>query len=153
MRARDGHEARVTNSELFFDLICAFAVTQLSHHLLGDLTLTGAVQTLILWITVWLGWQYTVWVTNWFDPDAMPIRIMLPCVMIVGLLMSAVLPEAFGERGLIFAICYVGIQIGRTVFVLMMLGRGNALTANVRRIHGWMLIISISWIWGAFAHE
>jgi low temperature requirement protein LtrA len=153
LRARDGHEARVTNAELFFDLIYAFAVTQLSHHLLRDLTLTGAVQTLILWIAVWLGWQYTVWVTNWFDPDAMPNRIMLLSVMIVGLLMSAVLPEAFGERGLIFAICFVTIQIGRTLYVLVMLGRGNALTANFRRILGWMLITAIFWIWGAFAHE
>ena len=104
LRARDGHEARVTNAELFFDLIYAFAVTQLSHHLLHDLTLLGAVQTLILWFAVWLGWQYTVWVTNWFDPDSMPIRIMLLAVMMIGLLMSSVLPDAFGERGLIFAI-------------------------------------------------
>ena len=152
LRARDGHEARVTNAELFFDLIYAFAVTQLSHHLLGDLTLTGAVQTLILWIAVWLGWQYTVWVTNWFDPDALPIRIMLLCVMIVGLLMSAVLPEAFGERGLIFAICFVTIQVGRTIYVLMMLGRGNALTPNFQRILGWMLITAVFWIWGGLAH-
>lgn len=34
LRNRDGHEARVTNAELFFDLLYAFAVTQLSHHLL-----------------------------------------------------------------------------------------------------------------------
>ncbi|MFP3249660.1 MAG: low temperature requirement protein A, partial [Paraburkholderia sp.] len=33
LRERDGREARVTNVELFFDLIYAFAVTQLSHRL------------------------------------------------------------------------------------------------------------------------
>ncbi len=153
LRARDGHEARVTNAELFFDLIYAFAVTQLSHHLLHDLTLLGAVQTLVLWFAVWLGWQYTVWVTNWFDPDSMPIRIMLLMVMMVGLLMASVLPEAFGERGVIFALCYAGIQVGRTLFALLMVGKSHALTANFRRMLGWMLISAVFWISGAFAHE
>ena len=48
-RAREGQEAnRVTNIELFFDLVFVFAVTQLSHRLLTHLDLTGAVETLIL---------------------------------------------------------------------------------------------------------
>jgi low temperature requirement protein LtrA len=42
-RDRHGH-AKVTNEELFFDLIYAFAITQLSHRLLEDLTPIGAVQ-------------------------------------------------------------------------------------------------------------
>jgi len=37
-RSRD---SRVTNIELFFDLVYVFAVTQLSHHLLSDPTLRG----------------------------------------------------------------------------------------------------------------
>ncbi|HVY04806.1 MAG TPA: low temperature requirement protein A [Burkholderiales bacterium] len=153
LRARDGHEARVTNAELFFDLIYAFAVTQLSHHLLHDLNPLGAMQTLILWIAVWLGWQYTVWVTNWFDPDAMPVRIMLLVVMMAGLLMSAVLPEAFAERGVIFVCCYVGIQVGRTLYVLLILGKSHALAANFQRMLGWMLVSAVFWISGAMAHE
>lgn len=152
LRKRDGHEASVTNAELFFDLLYAFAVTQLSHHLLGDLTLLGAAQTLVLWFAVWLAWQYTCWVTNWFDPDAMPIRIMLLAVMMVGLLMSAALPEAFGDLGLVFALCYALIQVGRTLTVLLYLGGSHALTANFRRILGWMSISAVFWIAGGLAH-
>ena len=37
LRRRDGHHARVTYEELFFDLVYVFAVTQLSHHLLLSL--------------------------------------------------------------------------------------------------------------------
>ena len=152
MRVRNGHEARVTNAELFFDLIYAFAVTQLSHHLLGDLTLLGAAQTLVLWFAVWLGWQYTCWVTNWFDPDSLPIRIMLLAVMLVGLLMAAALPEAFAELGLVFAASYVLIQVGRSLYVLLHLGRHHPLTKNFRRILGWMSISAIFWIAGGLAH-
>jgi low temperature requirement protein LtrA len=47
---RESSEAtgEVRPIELFFDLVYVLAVTQLSHHLLGDLTARGALETLIL---------------------------------------------------------------------------------------------------------
>lgn len=42
LRVRDGSEAKVSYAELFFDLVYVFAVTQVSHFLLGHLTLLGA---------------------------------------------------------------------------------------------------------------
>jgi low temperature requirement protein LtrA len=134
LRERDGHEARVTNVELFFDLIYAFAVTQLSHRLVHNLSAFGALETLVLWFAVWLGWQYTCWVTNWFNPERIQVRLLLFVVMLVGMVMAASLPLAYGERGLVFAISYVAIQVGRSLVVLAFLGRHHALTANFRRI-------------------
>ena len=60
-----GQPAKVASVELFFDLVYVFAVTQLSHHLLEHLTPLGVLQTAILWFAVWLGWQYTAWVSYW----------------------------------------------------------------------------------------
>src|SRR5713101_1426702 len=127
LRNRDGQEASVSFVELFFDLIYVFAVTQLSHRLLENLTLLGMAETLALWFAVWLGWQYTCWVTNWFDPETMPIRLLLFGIMLVGLLMAAAIPDAFAGRGLVFATCYASIQIGRTLFVVFHLGPQHAL--------------------------
>lgn len=151
LRRRDGHEARVTYVELFFDLVYVFAVTQLSHSLLHDLTLMGAMHTLVLWFAVWLGWQYTCWVTNWFDPDAIPMRIMLFAVMLVGLIAAAVLPSAFGDNGLIFAVCYALLQVGRTVFIVLHLGPNHPLADNFRRMLGWLCISAVLWIAGGLA--
>ncbi|NKI69497.1 hypothetical protein GN109_08705 [Collimonas pratensis] len=151
LRARDGHEAKVLSVELFFDLVYVFAVTQLSHHLLENLTPLGALQTLVLWFAVWLVWQYTCWVTNWFDPDTLPIRLMLFAVMLVGLVMSAVLPDAFGERGMIFAVCYAAMQIGRTLFVVFHLGSSHALSKNFQRMLGWLCISGTLWIAGGWS--
>lgn len=151
LRRRDGHEARVTYVELFFDLVYVFAVTQLSHSLLHDLTLMGAVHTLVLWFAVWLGWQYTCWVTNWFDPDAIPMRIMLFAVMLVGLIAAAVLPGAFGDNGLIFAVCYALLQVGRTAFIVLHLGPNHPLADNFRRMLGWLGISAVFWIAGGLA--
>ncbi|PVX85642.1 low temperature requirement protein A [Paraburkholderia unamae] len=151
LRSRDGHHARVSFTELFFDLVYVFAVTQLSHELLISLTLTGVVETLILWFAVWLGWQYTCWVTNWFDPETPRIRSLLFAVMLAGLVMAAAIPGAFGKRGLIFAFAYVAIQVGRTAYIVFELGKNHALAANYRRMLGWVVIAAVFWIAGAFA--
>lgn len=154
LRRRDGHHARVTFEELFFDLVYVFAVTQLSHELLTNLNLTGVIETLILWFAVWLGWQYTCWVTNWFDPETPRIRGLIFAVMLAGLLMASAIPGAFGERGLIFALAYVAIQVGRTAYIVWELGPDHPLAANYRRMLGWVSIAAVFWIAGAIVeHE
>jgi low temperature requirement protein LtrA len=146
-----GIHARVTNEELFFDLIYAFAVTQLSHHLVEHLTLIGALQTLVMWFAVWLGWQYTAWVTNWLNPEHRGVRFMLFGVMLLGLLMSCAIPEAFGARGLMFAVCYASIQVGRNGFVLFRLRDNPALRPNFVRIFAWLCISAVWWIAGGLS--
>lgn len=154
LRRRDGQHARVTFEELFFDLVYVFAVTQLSHELLINLNVIGVFETLILWFAVWLGWQYTCWVTNWFDPETPRIRGLIFAVMLAGLLMASAIPGAFGERGLVFALAYVAIQVGRTAYIVWELGPDHPLSANYRRMAGWISISAIFWIAGAFVeHE
>lgn len=154
LRHRDGHHARVTYEELFFDLVYVFAVTQLSHELLHNLTAFGVVETLILWFAVWLGWQYTCWVTNWFDPETPRIRGMMFATMLLGLVMAASIPMAFSDRGLMFAGAYVAMQVGRTAFIALQLPARHPLAPNYRRMLGWVSISAVFWIAGALAqHE
>lgn len=143
-----GRVAAVASVELFFDLVYVFAVTQISHYLLEHLSLVGALQTATLWFAVWLGWQYTAWVTNWFNPEHLVIRLMLMTLMGLALLMSAAIPGAFGPLGLAFAGCYVAIQVGRTLFVLSSLGRGHVLTPNFLRMLFWLVVSGTLWIAG-----
>ena len=146
------HHSRVGFVELFFDLVFVFAVTQLSHHLLHDLTLEGALQTALLLLAVWTVWIFTTWVTNWIDCDRTPARLMLFALMAGGLVMSSSLPEAFGERGYVFALAYAAMQIGRTAFMLYALKDGPANEfANFRRIMVWLAIASALWIAGGFS--
>ena len=153
LRKRDGHHARVTYEELFFDLVYVYAVTQLSHALLHHLTLTGLIETLILWFAVWLGWQYTCWATNWFNPETPRIRGMMFGMMFAALVMASAIPEAFGDRGLIFALSYVAIQVGRTVYLAFELRNDRALGPNYLRMSVWLLVSAGFWIAGAFAHH
>jgi low temperature requirement protein LtrA len=151
LRARKGHEhARVTFVELFFDLVFVFAVTQLSHALLAHFSVLGAIETLLLLMAVWWVWIYTSWVTNWLDPQRMPVRLMLFAIMALGLIMSAALPKAFAELGLVFAAAHVSIQVGRTLFTLWAAQGHAALTLNFRRILAWLCVSGVVWIPGGF---
>ena len=149
-RDRSGH-AKVTNEELFFDLVYAFAVTQLSHRLLENLTPLGALQTLVLWFAVWLGWQYTSWVTNWLNPENSGMRVMLFVLMLLALVMASAIPQAYAGGGLTFAVCYAAIQVGRSAYVLARLRHDAALRPNFTRIFGWLCISGALWIGGGLA--
>jgi low temperature requirement protein LtrA len=152
LRLRGISGAHVTNTELFFDLVYVFAITQITHLLLGRLSWLGAGQALMLLLAVWWAWMYTAWVTNWFHPDAGPVRAMLLAVMLVSLIMSAALPGAFGGRGLLFACAYVVMQVGRTVFVVAAAREQQALRRNFQRILAWSAVAGAGWLAGGFAH-
>ena len=140
---------RVTNIELFFDLVFVFAVTQLSHLLIGNFTLQGGAQALLLMLAVWWVWIFTSWVTNWLDPEKLAIRMLMLVLMTAGLLLSASLPQAFGSRGLAFALAYVFMQFGRTLFFLWAVrGESLAMRRNFQRIGVWLGISAVLWLVG-----
>lgn len=147
---RDGSQ-RVTHVELFFDLVFVFAVTQLSQLLLANQNLRGIAQTLLLMFAVWTAWIYTAWATNWFDPGRRAIRLMLVAVMLASLIMSAAVPQAFGDRGLVFAGAYVAMEVGRTIFAIQASGAEPGLRRNFQRILFWKLLPAPLWLAGGFA--
>ena len=125
--------------ELFFDLVYVFAVTQLSHYLIDHQSLDGVLQALLLLAMVWLVWAYTTWVTNWLNPDRIPVRLMLLALALVSLVMSAAVPFAFAGRGLAVGCAYAIMQIGRSGFAVAGL-RGDRLQRNFQRILAWCVV-------------
>src|SRR5882757_523966 len=147
--------SRVTNAELFFDLVFVFAVTQLSHTLLHHFTPLGAVQVTLLFLAVWWVWVYTTWVTNWLNPDLTPVRILLFVLMLGGLVLSTSIPTAFEGRRLWFAITYAAMQVGRTLFWLLATPpERTAVRHNAIRILTWLSCSAVLWVLGGLAeHE
>src|SRR5437879_10099390 len=84
---------------LFFDLVYAFAINQLTRGLLLDLSVGGLVRTAILLAAVWAIWALMAWVTSQFDAESLPLRFMLMGVMVVSMLMFASLPHTEGKWG------------------------------------------------------
>lgn len=151
LRERAEGATSVTFIELFFDLVYVFAVTQISHLLLHDLSWSGALDATLVLLAMWQAWMYSTWMTNWFDPQALPVRVVLIGTMLVSLIAASSVPEAFGDRGLWFAGSYVVMQVGRTLAVLWLGRRNPALRRTFQRITVWLTASAALWIVGGFA--
>jgi low temperature requirement protein LtrA len=144
--------SRVTYAELFFDLVFVFAVTQVSHTLLGRFTPLGLLQTTMLFLAVWWVWVYTSWITNWLNPELTPVRILLFLLMLGGLVLSTSIPLAFESRGIWFATAYAGMQVGKTVFLWVSTPAWRTVARNnAIRITAWLSLSAVFWIAGGFA--
>ncbi len=152
LRVRSGHgHHKVSFVELFFDLVFVFAITQLSHSLIGHFTLLGGLQTLMLMFGVWWVWIFTSWVTNWLDPEKLPVRCAMLVMMFLGLILSASIPAAFESRGIFFAGAYVLLQVGRTLFFLWAVRGRPVMVLNFQRILTWLVVSGVFWIAGGYA--
>jgi low temperature requirement protein LtrA len=149
----DGH-SRASPLELFYDLVFVFAVTQVSHYLLDHLTWEGAGQAAVMLLAVWWTWNYTTWATNELDTRSPAVRVLVIALMLGSLMMSVAIPEAWGERALLFAGSYVAINLVRQSFLTFAAGeRGSLHRKRASRILIWFAISSVLWIAGAVADD
>jgi low temperature requirement protein LtrA len=145
-----GESQRASTLELFYDLVFVFAVTQVSHLLLEHLTWTGVLESSILLLAVYWSWNYTTWMTNELDTETVPVRLLLLFLMLMSLLMSVAIPQAFEAHALLFAGSYVVIQIGRHAFLAFAAaGRGTLERERAVRIIIYFLAAGVFWISGA----
>jgi low temperature requirement protein LtrA len=152
LRRDPGVEQRATSLELFYDLVFVFAVTQVSHLLLDHLNWEGVGQSMLALLVVWWSWNYTTWVTNELDPRSTVVRLLLIALMLGSLLMAIAIPEAFGDKALLFAASYVAIQLGRHTFLTFAAAEpGTIERRRAGRILTWFVAAGILWIAGALA--
>lgn len=154
---RPREEARaVTPIELFFDLVYVFAISQLSAHLVGDVSLRGMAETLVLTLAAMYAWFMTVWTSNWLDVERRQVQLVLLGLTFASLLMSTSVTAAFGaplpwlgDRAGLFVIGYLAIQLGRTAFAVVAF-RGHRLHDHFSNALAWELATAIIWIVGVF---
>lgn len=150
LRGHGGGHAPVSYLELFFDLVFVFAITQLSHTLHRHLSWHGFAEALVMFLAVWWGWIYTTWVTNWANPDRLPVRLLLLAVMLASLLMAVAIPTAFAAQGLVFAGAYVALQLGRSAWATWIFRHEGAdRMRNMARITLWFCLSAPLWLAGA----
>src|SRR5215210_8075463 len=141
---------RASTLELFYDLVFVFAVTQVSHLLLDHLTWTGVFQSSIVLLAVYWSWNYTTWTTNELDTETIPVRLLLLALMLVSLLMSVAIPQAFEAHALLFAGSYVAIQVGRHSFLTFAAAdSGSVERERAGHILTWFVVVGVLWIAGA----
>jgi low temperature requirement protein LtrA len=149
-RRRGEDEQRTTYLELFYDLVFVFAITQISHHLLRDLTWEGAGQSALLLLVVWWSWNYTTWVTNELDPESAVVRLVMIALMLASLMMAVAIPHAFDDDAQLFIISYLAIQLGRHAFLTFAAADpGEPERTRAGAVLGWFCLAGVFWLGGA----
>ncbi|MEU5791442.1 low temperature requirement protein A [Micromonospora purpureochromogenes] len=138
--------------ELFFDLVFVLALARLSHGLVEHLTWSDAFQTLVLLLALWQVWARTAGLTDRLDPKQPLIQVLVMATMFGALVMAAAAPEAFRERGLLFAGVYVATEIGRSIVVVLLLSGHEARRLFIRLLF-WSGVSAVPWIAGAVAQD
>ena len=148
-------DGKVSYLELFFDLVFVFSITQISHLIAYHYTPAGVAEGAILMLAIWWLWIFTTWAMNWLDPKASAVRAMLFAMMLAGLVLSASIPDAWGSQGLVFALAFVAMQVGRSLFMAWVFLPANRVNStNFLRISAWLAFSGVFWIAGALSgHE
>jgi len=141
----------VTPLELFFDLVFAFAISQLSHHLLTELTWRGTAEVLVMLFAIFGTWLTTSWSATVFRADQSRTRWLIFVVMLLSLFMNASITRAFTSSGWAFVVPLLLIQLGRAIWMLT-----NSTDAVFRdhylRVLTWLVITTPLWIVGAIVN-
>ncbi|MFI7427700.1 low temperature requirement protein A [Micromonospora sp. NPDC049836] len=139
--------------ELLLDLVFVFVLTRFSQRLIEDFTTDRQVvlpevgQTVLLLLALWMIWVHAAWVTSRVEPEQPVTQLLIVWTMFGSMIIAVTLPHAFGARGLLFAITYVAIQIGKPVILLI--ARRDRERHNPLRRLWWATASAVPWLAGA----
>ncbi|WP_433534091.1 low temperature requirement protein A [Micromonospora sp. CA-249363] len=139
--------------ELLFDIVYVFALARLAGRVADDLTivrhtlLSEAGQTLLFFTAMWMIWSLNALLASTYDPRRVDIQVVLLATMFGTLVLAVSLPQAFGQRGAIFAGTYVVIQLGRPLYLALAL-RGHPAQMFSYRVLVWHSVSGVLWISG-----
>ncbi|MEV1331318.1 low temperature requirement protein A [Micromonospora costi] len=142
--------------ELLFDIVYVFALARLAGRVADDLTivrhtlLSEAGQTLLFFTAMWMIWSLNALMTSVYNPRSPDIQIVLLATMFGTLVLAVSLPQAFGERGVIFCCAYVLIQVGRPLYLTLAL-RGQSVLRQPARTLVWHVASGVLWISGGIS--
>ena len=104
-------ERHATWLELFYDLIFVVTISQLSHYLFHEITLSNFFQFLFLFIPVWWSWVGTAFFATRFYSDDVKHRILLLLQMGGAGAMAVNISGAFSNTFSGFALSYAFMRL------------------------------------------
>jgi len=128
---------RATTLELFFDLVYAFAFTQVTALMVHDETAVGVVQGLVVLLLLWGPWASFAWLANQAHADRGVVRIGMIAAILIMFFASLAVPAAYRSPGgpvlatLLFAASFFLVQLVHTVAYLIAAGSDSALRRQI----------------------
>jgi low temperature requirement protein LtrA len=108
--AQRAGEERITPLELFFDLVFVLSFTQVTLKMADNPGWESLGEGLLILAAVWWAWAAYGWLTNSIDPDENLNRVCMFAAMAGMLVVSLSIPDAFGDRGVLFGCSYFFVR-------------------------------------------
>ena len=146
-------ERHATWLELFYDLVFVVTISQLSHYLLHDVSLSNFFGFLFLFIPVWWSWIGTTFFATRFYSDDLGHRLLLLLQMGGAGAMAVNIPGAFNNNFSGFALSYAFMRLILVIeYVRVFRTIKSSETANplVKRYIIGFSIAAIIWLVSAF---
>jgi low temperature requirement protein LtrA len=137
----DDAEGSVGNLELFFDLTFVYAMSQVTHLMLSDISWQGFGRGVLALLALWWAWVCYAWLTNTFE-TAQVIRTTLIIVAMAAMLIAVIaLPTAFTTGALVFGLALLAVRLINAGMFIASSSQGEAeLASAIRRLMPGLLV-------------
>ena len=92
--------------ELFFDLVFVLVFTQCTALMAAQPSWEGIGRAMLVLAVLWWAWVGYAWLTSVIEPEEGAVRIVIFAAMAGLIVVALCVPEAFGDRALLFAVAY-----------------------------------------------
>jgi low temperature requirement protein LtrA len=125
---------RVTPLELFFDLVFVLAITECTTLMAHHPSWSGVGQGLLVLGVLWWAWASYAWLTSVIDPEAGAVRLVFFAAMAAMLIAAIAVPEAFGDRALVFALAIGAFRVAHIALFAIAGSKEPDLARSVRSL-------------------
>jgi low temperature requirement protein LtrA len=128
---------RATTLELFFDLVYAFAFTQVTALMVHNETAVGVLEGIAVLLLLWGPWASFAWLANQAHADRGVVRIGMVAAILIMFFASLAVPAAYRSPDgpllgtLLFAVSFFLVQVVHTVVYLIAAGSDTALRRQI----------------------
>src|SRR6266566_2633894 len=143
--ANEQHVRRPGWTELFYDLVFAAAISQLSAPLEADYSLHGVVRYAFLLALVFLAWLgYTTFSTQFAVDDVLQRVLIVAQVFLVAVMAANATGPLSGREAAGFGAAYGGVRAVLALQYARVIGLPGTRTVVIRRI-GWLVAAAVVW--------
>lgn len=144
-------ERSVGYLELFFDLTFVFAMSQVTHLMLHDMSWQGFGRGVLALLALWWAWVCYAWLTNMFEIARVIHTTLMILAMAAMLIAVIALPFAFTTGAVIFGLALLVVRLINAGMFIASAPRGEAeLAATIRRLVPGLLVGPVLIVAGAF---
>lgn len=139
--SREADGRSVGTLELFFDLTFVFAMSQVTHLMLHDVSWLGFGRGVLALLALWWAWVCYAWLTNMFEIARVIHTTLIILAMAAMLIAVIALPTAFTTGALVFGLALLAVRLINAGMFIASASRDEAeLASAIRRLVPGLLV-------------